>query len=202
MSKIYQFKIELKGITPKIWRSVQLNDNTQLLDLHYAAQIAMGWYDSHLYQFEKGGVIYGDPEALEDDNVQDDSVVNIVDLFKAEKDAISYVYDFGDNWEHKITLEKIIEAKDPLEHMICVGGKRNCPPEDCGGIPGYLDMLETLKNPESEEYKEMIEWIGGEFDPEFFEMSIINDSFKEIEEQFLLDEEGDEEFDWNVADKN
>ena len=202
MSKIYQFKIELKGISPKIWRSVQLNDNTQLLDLHYAAQIAMGWYDSHLYQFEKGGVIYGDPEALEDDNVQDDSVVNIVDLFKAEKDEISYVYDFGDNWEHKITLEKIIEAKDPLEHMICVGGKRNCPPEDCGGIPGYLDMLETLKNPESEEYKELIEWIGGEFDPEFFEMSIINDSFKEIEEQFQLDEEGDEEFDWDVADKN
>jgi hypothetical protein len=199
MSKIYQFKIELKGIEPKIWRSVQLNDNTQLLDLHYAIQIAMGWYDSHLYQFEKQGMIYGDPEALEDGNVQDDSIAEIVDMFKAEKDTINYAYDFSDNWEHVVTLEKIIDAKEPLEHMICVGGKRNCPPEDCGGVPGYLDMLEVLKNPESDEYKELIEWIGGAFDPEFFELSIINESFKEIEEQFLLD---DEEFDWDVTEKN
>ena len=94
MSKIYQFKIELKGISPTIWRSVQLNDNTQLLDLHYAAQIAMGWYDSHLYQFEKGGLIYGDPEALEDNSVLDDSVVNIVDIFKAEKDSINNIFIF------------------------------------------------------------------------------------------------------------
>lgn len=201
MSKIYQFKIELKGISPAIWRSVQLNDNTQLLDLHYAIQIAMGWYDSHLYQFENKGLIYGDPEALEDDGVLDDSVVNIVDVFKEEKSTINYIYDFGDNWEHLVTLEKVIEVKEPLTHMVCVAGKRNCPPEDCGGIPGYLDMLETLKKPDSDEYKALIEWIGGEFDPEFFELSIINESFKEIEEQFLLDE-GDEELDWDVTDKN
>jgi hypothetical protein len=196
MSKIYQFRIELKGIEPKIWRSVQLNDNTQLLDLHYAAQIAMGWYDSHLYQFEKDGMIYGDPEALEDGNVQDDSIVNIVDIFKNEKDSISYVYDFADNWEHSIILEKIIDAKEPLPHLLCVGGKRNCPPEDCGGVGGYQEMLEVLKTPDTTEYKELIEWIGGEFDPEAFEIGIINDSFKEIEEQLLDD---DDEFDWEPS---
>lgn len=202
MSKIYQFKIELMGISPSIWRSVQLNDNTQLLDLHYAVQIAMGWYDSHLYQFKNNELIYGDPDALEDESVLDDSVVNVVDVFKAEKDSIDYVYDFEDNWEHKIILEKIIESPKPLEHMLCVGGKRNCPPEDCGGVAAYLDMLEVLKTPDTEEYTELIEWLGGEFDPEFFEMSIINESFKEIEEQLLLDDEGDEEIDWDVVDKN
>lgn len=202
MSKIYQFKIELMGISPSIWRSVQLNDNTQLLDLHYAVQIAMGWYDSHLYQFKNNELIYGDPDALEDESVLDDSVVNVVDVFKAEKDSIDYVYDFEDNWEHKIILEKIIESPKPLEHMLCVGGKRNCPPEDCGGVAAYLDMLEVLKTPDTEEYTELIEWLGGEFDPEFFEMSIINESFKEIEEQLLLDDEGDEEVDWDVVDKN
>lgn len=198
MSKIYQFRIELNDIEPTIWRSVQLNDDNQLLDLHYAIQISMGWYDSHLYQFEKDGVHYGDPEALEDTKIVDDSMVDITEIFKNEKDKLDYTYDFGDNWKHTITLEKIIDVKQPLEHMMCVGGKRNCPPEDCGGIPGYLEIIETLKTPDTPEYEEMEQWLGEVFDPEFFDVQIVNDSFKETEEQFLLDDE----MDWDVSDKN
>lgn len=198
MSKIYQFRIELNGIEPAIWRSVQLNDDTQLLDLHYAAQIAMGWYDSHLYDFQKDGKHYGDPDSLDDANIIDDSEVDIVDLFKNEKDSILYTYDFGDDWKHTITLEKIIDAKKPLEHMLCVGGKRNCPPEDCGGIAGYEEILEVMKTPEGKEYDELIEWLGEKFDPEFFDMQIINESFKETEEMF----QNDTEMDWDVSEKN
>jgi Plasmid pRiA4b ORF-3-like protein. len=198
MSKIYQFRIELEGIEPTIWRSVQLNDDTQLLDLHYAVQIAMGWYDSHLYQFELNGKHYGDPEALEDETTIDDSMVDILEIFKNEKDSIRYTYDFGDDWKHTITLEKIIDVKKPLEHMLCVGGKRNCPPEDCGGIPGYLEILETLKNPDTPEYEELTNWLGEVFDPEFFDMQIINECFRETEEQFMMDDE----MDWDVSEKN
>lgn len=199
MSKIYQFKIQLNGIEPAIWRSVQLNEESQLLDLHYATQIAMGWYDDHLYQFSKDGSFYGDPDALEDDKIIDDAEVDIADIFKNEKDAISYVYDFGDNWEHTITLEKIVDAKKPLEHMLCVGGKRNCPPEDCGGIAGYQEILETIKKKDTPEFEELVSWLGEEYDPEYFDANLINDSFKEIEEQFQME---DDEFDWDVTDKN
>ena len=198
MSKIYQFRIELNGIEPAIWRSVQLNDDNQLLDLHYAAQIAMGWYDSHLYDFHMDGKHYGDPEALDDTNIIDDSEVDIVDIFKNEKDSILYTYDFTDDWKHTITLEKIIDAKKPLEHMLCVGGKRNCPPEDCGGISAYLEVVEIMKTPEGKEYEEMVEWLGEKYDPEFFDMQIINDSFKETEEMF----QNDMDMDWDVSEKN
>ena len=100
-------------------------------------------------------------------------------LLKKENDKISYEYDFGDGWLHDIVLEKILDPDPGVFYPQCVAGKRNCPPEDCGGPYGYSNFLKIIFNPRDKEYKEMIEWAGGKFDPESFDKEAINDLLKE-----------------------
>jgi hypothetical protein len=111
------------------------------------------------------------------DNV-DYSKIEISDLLKKEKDKIIYEYDFGDSWEHDIILEKIDKTGTNKNIPTCLTGKNNCPPEDCGGIWGYSDMLEILKHPDHEEYKEYVEWLGEEFDPKYFDKNETNEMLK------------------------
>lgn len=167
----YQLKISLEGTKPPIWRRLLVNSDIKLDTFHLALQITMGWTNSHLHQFiSKDQKFYGikdDEFAIEGFEMQDETTTRLSQLLKAEKDHIIYEYDFGDGWMHKVILEKIL-AFDPDKKLpYCVTGKRACPPEDCGGIWGYADLLEILKNPEHEEYAEMIEWLGGEFDPAY-----------------------------------
>lgn len=86
-----------------------------------------------------------------------------------ENPSAYYVYDFGDSWEHEIRLEKIL-PREKRKYPACIAGKRACPPEDCGGIWGYEEFLEIIKDPEHEEYEDMLDWVGGEFDPEHFDI--------------------------------
>jgi len=95
-------------------------------------------------------------------------------LLKKEKDSLIYEYDFGDSWEHKIILEKILPYDASLKVPSCIKGKRACPPEDCGGIWGYQNLVEIIKDPSHPEHEEMLEWLGGEFDPEYFDMNETN----------------------------
>jgi hypothetical protein len=99
-------------------------------------------------------------------------------LLKKEKDKIVYEYDFGDGWEHDVLLEKILPADEKLKSPVCLAGKMACPPEDCGGVWGYADLLEILKNPKHEEYDSYMDWLGGEFDPEHFDKEAVNKILK------------------------
>lgn len=176
--KIYQIQIALKGIKPKIWRRVLVQSDLFLKDLHKIIQTSMGWTNSHLHQFIKDRTYY--QERSEDDDFWNEfknvdyKEIKISDLLKKEKDKIVYEYDFGDGWAHDIVLEKIHPYEKDKQFPICLTGKMNCPPEDCGGIWGYSNMLEILKNPEDEEYDEILEWLGEEFDPEYFEINEVN----------------------------
>ncbi len=98
----------------------------------------------------------------------------IADYFTMENPSADYIYDFGDNWEHKIQLEKILPREQNVNYPVCTKGKRACPPEDCGGISGYYNLLEIISDPENEEYEEMMEWVGGKFDPEHFDVKEVN----------------------------
>ena len=98
----------------------------------------------------------------------------IADFFSTENRTASYVYDFGDSWEHKIQLEKILPGEKGVEYPICIKGKRACPPEDCGGVWGYAELLEIIKDPKHEEYEEMMEWLGEEFDPDHFDVKEVS----------------------------
>lgn len=178
---IYQIKISLIGLKPPIWRTVLVPSDLGLEDFHDVIQIVMGWTDSHLHQFIANNVFYGIPD---DDfgmgmEIEDESKYKLSQLLSKEKDIITYEYDFGDSWEHKILLEKILPFDTKTNLPVCIKGKRACPPEDCGGVWGYEELLETISNIEHPEHEDMLEWLGGEFDPEEFDLAEINDDLAE-----------------------
>ncbi len=174
--QVYQFKISLRDIKPPIWRRIQVPETYSFWDLHVAIQDSMGWSDCHLHQFEmfspsigmniKIGIL--DEEGYDMD-IHPGWKLKIADHFSMEDKSAAYTYDFGDNWEHKIQLEKILPREKNTNYPVCIGGKRAGPPEDCGGVSGYENLLETINDPDNEEYEETIEWLGGEFDPEHFD---------------------------------
>jgi hypothetical protein len=175
---IYQLKLSMKGITPQIWRRIQVPENYTFLDLHRVIQAVMSWDDYHLHEFE---ALNPETGVLERIGTEDEDHENFSGPFVPEnkakisryftlenKDAL-YTYDFGDNWEVKVRLEKILPKKEGVEYPVCTAGKRAAVPEDIGGIWGYENMLEILKYPEHEEYEDAVEWLGEDFDPEYFD---------------------------------
>jgi hypothetical protein len=176
-NEVYQFKITLKDTSPRIWRRVQVPANYSFWDLHVAIAGAFGWADCHLHQFcmryrASGKEVY---IATPDEDYPSSVVVlpetneRIADWFSRENPTADDEYDFGDGWEHRIRLEKVLARKKGTVYPVCLAGKRACPPEDVGGTHGYEDFLEAMKNPGHPNHEMYSEWIGGEFDSEYFD---------------------------------
>ena len=143
--------------------------------LHHLIQVVMGWEDCHLHMFTKDGRRYSVPSPWDNDfrmpgtpRDLDERKFRINQLLRREKDWMAYMYDFGDSWEHKVTLQKILPHDPDVRLPACIGGRRRCPPEDCGGVWGYYEMLDSLKDPNAPNHEEMKEWIGERFDPDVF----------------------------------
>ena len=180
---MYQIHIELLAFTPEIWRKIMVPSDILLADLHKVIQTTMGWTNSHLHQFIKADKMYtkrfsGDQFWGESGEI-DYKGMRISDLLKAEKDELIYEYDFGDGWNHKLILEKILPVNQDQELPICIYGAMNCPPEDCGGPGGYQNLLEIIKQPTHEEYEETMTWLGGKFDPNYFNLEKVNKKLKQ-----------------------
>ena len=173
---IYQLKVTLKGSKPPIWRRIQVSSDTRLGKLHRILQVVMGWTDSHLHQFIVGQTYYGVPDPDFDTDVRSERTVPLNRVLQEPKDKIVYEYDFGDGWEHEVLLEKVLPPDPATRYPVCLTGKRACPPEDCGGIWGYAEFLEAIMSPDHEEHESMLEWIGGSFDPEEFDVDDVNNS--------------------------
>ena len=175
--RVFQFKVTLKGVKPAVRRRFQVPESYTFWDLHVAIQDVFGWDDYHLHEFELMSPESGEIAAIgipEDEGLFDREVLpgwkqKISDWFPEGYRSALYTYDFGDNWEHIVELEKILPREAKRKYPVCLDGKRACPPEDCGGVWGYRDFLKVLKNPENEEYEDMLNWVGGKFDPEHFD---------------------------------
>ena len=148
----YQLKITLSDIRPPIWRRVVVSSATSLETLHLILQITMGWTNSHLHQFIIGKQRYGVPDPDFEDGMNDQACIKLNQLLKKEKDRIIYEYDFGDGWQHTVTLEKILPFEPKAVLPECIKGKRACPPEDVGGPWGYFDFLEAYSNQHHEQH--------------------------------------------------
>lgn len=180
---VYQLKITLRDIRPPIWRRVHVRASEQLEHLHYVAQISMGWTNSHLHSFTIQGVDYGVPMpdlGFDDLGLKDESKVRLGKLIPGEKFKFSYLYDFGDSWEHEILVEKVLKADPEVDYPVCIKAKRACPPEDCGGTWGYQDFLTAIQDPKNSEHEAMLEWVGGAFDPEAVDLDEVNHELKRI----------------------
>ncbi len=170
---VYSLKITLDNIAPPIWRRVQVEDCT-LADLHAVIQIAMGWCNSHLHMFAIGGEQYTDPKMGGDPDDVSTHSESLAHLADQGHRTFRYIYDFGDDWVHTIEVEEVLPPEPKVKYPRCVRGKRASPPEDCGGPWGYSDFLEAIQNRKHEEHKDMLEWVGGKFDPEKFSAAAVN----------------------------
>lgn len=146
--EVCQLKVTLRGTRPPIWRRLLVPADMTLTRLHRVLQTAMGWQDSHMHEFRvdarRSAVRSG----------------RIGDVLTEVGSSLICTYDLGDGWEHGIVLEKRFSGGEDAEHPVCLDGRQSCPPEDCGGIPGYCDLLEVLRSPDDERYEEMREWVG------------------------------------------
>ncbi len=174
ITSTYQIKITLINSQPPIWRRVLVPSDIKLDALHDVIQVAMGWTDSHLHQFIANKNFYGRRDENLHMDVEDETKYKLSQLVTKEKYSLVYEYDFGDSWKHKILLEKILPFDANIALPICLKGKRACPPEDCGGVWGYEEFLDTLSDPKNPDYEEMMEWFGGKFDPEEFDLEEVN----------------------------
>lgn len=171
----FQLKITLDGSKPPIWRRVAVGDCT--LDvLNEIIQTAMGWTDSHMHMFSHGKDRFSHPRFdLEGDGDEyDETDVWLSELIEDGCKKLRYCYDFGDNWEHTITIEKELQPKAADKFPRCIKGAGACPPEDCGGIWGYYDLLAAIRDPKHERHEEVVEWVGKDFDPGLFDLAETN----------------------------
>jgi Plasmid pRiA4b ORF-3-like protein len=171
-TSIVSLKVTLRGTRPPIWRRLLVPGTITLRGLHQAIQAAMGWHDHHLHLFDIDGREYGDPHTVDD--VADENRLTLNGLLKSGVARFAYTYDFGDNWEHTIAFEKSEVAAEGVSYPVCVAGKRNCPPEDCGGPWGYQHLLEVLADPTNPDHAEQSEWVGEEFSPDAFDIDTAN----------------------------
>jgi hypothetical protein len=171
---VYQFKITLLESHPPIWRRIQVKDCT-LDKLHEHIQMAMGWTNSHLHHFKIGEQFYGDPDLMqenfEDMDYEDSTTTKISDILPktGRRFRFLYEYDFGDSWNHEVHFVGAVRADPKVKYPLCLEGERACPPEDCGGVWRYADFVEAIQNPDDEQHGELLEWVGGGFDPEEFD---------------------------------
>ena len=174
VSRIYQVKVTLQGVKPPVWRRLLVQSSISLRKLHDVLQDALGWTDAHLHLFDVRGQTYGVPDPDFANDMRSDAKVQLDQMLVREKDAMFYDYDFGDGWRHKIVLEKIVPPTSETRAPLCIAGARACPPEDCGGVWGYANLLEVIANPSHPEHEDMLEWLGDEFDPAHFELEEVN----------------------------
>jgi Plasmid pRiA4b ORF-3-like protein len=175
---IYQIKVTLRDTRPPIWRRLLVPAGLTLDALHDMLQVAMGWDDSHMHEFRIGQRRFGKPDPNDRlmglDPVGNERATHLYKVLGKVGAKATYTYDFGDGWEHVIVVEKVLPP-DPAGHYpICVGGKLQGPPDDCGGVPGYYNLLEALRDPDHEEHEDLLDWVGGEFNPDAFSVDEVN----------------------------
>ncbi|MGC4811436.1 plasmid pRiA4b ORF-3 family protein [Micromonospora sp. DT228] len=177
---VYQLKVGLRGAKPPIWRRLELPADTSLADLHHTIQVAFGWHDSHLHVFETA---YGDFGVADRElGYRAEAPVTLEQVAPSVGDRFTYTYDFGDDWTHDIVVEKVL-ARQPITYPRCTGGRRAAPPEDCGGIWGYAELVEVLSDPGHPEHGDRLDWLGltsaADFQPARFDATEITQALTE-----------------------
>jgi len=160
----YQLRVELKGVRPAVWRRIAVPSTIKLSRLHFVLLAVMGWQGGHLHEFNVADTLYGDADEELESGVEDESRFSLVKAL-AGTDSFTWIYDYGDFWAHNVKLELVVNLGVPLQTAMCITGANACPPEDIGGVPGYKEFLETMRDPQHPEHQVMLDHCGGKFDP-------------------------------------
>jgi hypothetical protein len=176
---LVQLRIELSDVTPAVWRSVVVPEDITLTKLHSVIQIAMGWAFAHMHQFYIAGKIYGiaDPDD-EYSSVISQARKSLNKVLEGEA-VFRYVYDFGDDWDHWITVERSLPADAYPQTPWCIGGANACPLEDIGGAVGHADYIAAISDPSHPQHEAMLEWVGDDYNPAEFDLALTNEWLEE-----------------------
>jgi hypothetical protein len=181
---IYQIKVTLLDARPPIWRRVLVPSDFTLAQLHDVLQAAMGWEDCHMHEFRIGLQRFGVPDP--DERLMGmapcihERKARLADVLNKLGAKAEYTYDFGDGWDHAIVVEHILTPEAGVVYPLCTDGKLHGPPEECGGIGGFYNFLEAIGDPDHPEHEELLEWIGGSFDPELFSAERVNQRLRQM----------------------
>jgi len=183
--EIYQIKVTLLDTDPPIWRRLLVPADLTLEQLHYVLQLAMGWEDCHMHEFRIGQQRFGTPDPMEKafggSRTASERTARLWNVLGRAGIKAVYTYDFGDSWDHRIVVEKRLALEPGRAYPACLAGERHAPPEDCGGIPGFYNLLEAIRDPEHEEHEELLDWVGGGFDPDAFSVEEVNRRFAPLQ---------------------
>jgi hypothetical protein len=175
----YQIKVSISGSDPEIWRRLSLPGDITLDLLHNVIQIAFGWEHSHLHQFEAYGRRYTDTSFGPVPGATDERQATLAELAPRKGSRLRYTYDFGDDWAHDIVVEDVDRDRETSE-VTCLAAERAGPPEDSGGIPGYLHLIDAIGNPKHPDHDHYLDWLGGPLDPAAVDREAINTTLAEV----------------------
>lgn len=170
--QVFKLHVSLNETNPVVWRRIMVPASFSLEALHSVIQLSMGWQMSHLYDFQIGSFRYAEPDDFDDIPVKSIGTSLAVAL-KAHKSFV-YNYDFGDSWQHNVLVEDVLSYDEIFNYPICIGGENACPPEDCGGISGFEELKQKVKDPENEEHHEIMRWLGGYYSAFSFDANRVN----------------------------
>jgi hypothetical protein len=178
--RVLCLRLVVAGTQPKVWRRLLVKETMWLSRLHDSIQVAFDWFDYQAHVFALDDLKFGNPQKRDDLVVEDDRDVTLSDLNLAHRDRMTYDYQFGEGWRVDIRVEKTAAAGKGVRYPACIGGERAGPPEDCGGVEAFHDMLACLKDPSSELGKEWTGWLGPDYDPAACDLDKVNQALRKL----------------------
>ncbi len=176
---VFWLRIALDDVVPTVWRRLLVPGSVRLAKLHDMFQAAMGWTNSHLHSFAIGNQLYGMHFDDYPEEELDEKEVTVLQAI-GEHRRFSYEYDFGDSWGHEVVVEQATRIPGGLKFAVCIDGQNACPPEDCGGVQGYAELLEVLADPDHEDHDHFLQWVGGSFDASEFDLAAANAALQQL----------------------
>lgn len=180
VEKAFSLRLTVVGCTPRVWRRLLVRESMWLTRLHDTIQVLFDWFDYQTHLFTLDDMRFGNPQRKEESTIEDDRDVTLADLDLASRDRLQYEYQFGEGWKVDIRVEKTIVMEKGVAYPLCIAGERAGPPEDCGGLEAYHDMLACIKEPDTDLGREWIEWLGPAYDPAVCDLEKINKALRKL----------------------
>ncbi len=171
-NQVFKLKVSLDDTTPVVWRRILVPGTFSLEALHSVIQLSMGWQMSHLYDFHIGNERYADPDEFDEKSPR--PLATSLNAALKFETSFTYNYDFGDDWHHTITVEEVTSNGDEVRNPVCIDGENACPPEDCGGTPGFEELKKQVEDHKHPEHQGIMRWLGGYYSPYSFDANRIN----------------------------
>ena len=178
--KVFSLRLTVVGCQPRIWRRLLVRESMWLSRLHDSIQVAFDWFDYQTHAFNLDDLRFGNPVKRDDLTIEDDRDVSLADLDLEHRAQFRYGYDFGEGWQVEIKVEKVIVAEKGAIYPVCLAGERAGPPEDCGGLEAFHDMLACIKEPGTDLGREWLEWLGPDYDPAACDLLKMNKALKKL----------------------